>query len=138
MPRPRIEISLAKIRNFAANMHTLAGIAARLGVSHDTLQERLKEPEFRRAYEEGREMCCAEIRDLQMQAARAGNITMLIWLGKQMLGQTDTVQTQFGGPGGAPFQIEIVRVAVQRVQAQGELEPASEAPEIVRLNGKTE
>ena len=131
MPRPRIEISLAKIRNFAANMHTLAGIAARLGVSHDTLQERLKEPEFRRAYEEGREMCCAEIRDLQMQAARAGNITMLIWLGKQMLGQTDAVQTRLTGADGAPFQIEIVRVAVQR-----ELEPASEAPEIVRLNGK--
>ena len=119
-------------------MHTLAGIAARLGVSHDTLQERLKEPEFRRAYEEGREMCCAEIRDLQMQAARAGNITMLIWLGKQMLGQTDAVQTRLTGADGAPFQIEIVRVAVQRVQAQGELEPASEAPEIVRLNGKTE
>ena len=117
----------------AAGMHTQAGIAAQLGISHDTLQRRLKEPELKAAFEAGRELCCVEIRDLQMEAARAGNIAMLIWLGKQMLGQRDTTETQLTGPGGESFKIEIVRVAVERA-----LEPAAEKPESVRLNGKTE
>ena len=80
-----------------------------------------------RGYARGR----ISLRRKQMQLAEAGNPALLIWLGKQILGQRDAVDQTFAGPGGGSMQIEIVRVAVQR-----ELEPAPEAPEIVRLNGK--
>jgi hypothetical protein len=33
------------------------------------------------------------LRRLQWKLARAGNATMLIWLGKQWLGQTDKVES---------------------------------------------
>jgi hypothetical protein len=46
-----------------------------------------------------------------MQLAEAGNPALLIWLGKQLLGQRDTVDTQITGADGAPLKIEIVRVA---------------------------
>jgi hypothetical protein len=108
--RSRMDVSPAQIRKLAAGMHTQAGVAARLGISTDTLQRRLREPEFRAAYEEGRELACAEIRDLQMEAARAGNVTMLIWLGKQLLGQRDSIDQTIGAPGGGALKIEIVRV----------------------------
>jgi len=83
-----------------------------------------------RGYARGR----ISLRRKQMQLAEAGNATMLIWLGKQILGQRDVIEQTVSAPGGTPMQIEIVRVAVQR-----EMEaPAPEAPQIVRLNGKTE
>ena len=108
MARPSLDISPAQIRKLAAGMHTHAGIAARLGISHDTLQRRLENPEFKAAYEEGRELACAEVRDLQMEAARKLNPTVLIWLGKQYLGQKDTVETQLTGADGGPLELRVI------------------------------
>lgn len=53
------------------------------------------------------------LRRVQMQTALAGNATMLIWLGKQYLDQSDKVQTQneHFSPNGEPLyptRIEIV------------------------------
>ncbi|OQX08797.1 MAG: hypothetical protein BWK76_23075 [Desulfobulbaceae bacterium A2] len=63
-----------------------------LGMSDDTLNRRLRErgePNFaalqRKHQGEGK----ASMRRMQWKAAEAGNVTMLIWLGKQMLGQSD-------------------------------------------------
>ena len=48
---------------------------------------------IRKSYSEyiakGREKGKIRLRQLQMRAAEKGNVAMLIWLGKQMLGQTD-------------------------------------------------
>jgi len=38
-----------------------------------------------------------KLRQLQWKTAESGNPTMLIWLGKQMLGQTDKVDTRLTG-----------------------------------------
>ena len=129
----RFDVPLDRLREYAKGMYTQASLAALLGISHDTLFRRLQEPEYREAFEKGRAEGCAEISNLQMKAARAGNIAMLIWLGKQHLGQKETAETQLTGPDGAAFKIEIVRVAVQAA-----IEAPAERPEIVRLNGKTE
>jgi hypothetical protein len=127
--RPRLDVSPAQVRELAAGMHTQAGIAARLGISHDTLQRRLESPELKAAYEEGRELCCAEVRDLQMEAARAGNVTMLIWLGKQLLGQRDSIDQTIGSAGGSALKIEIVCVS-----PNSEAEPSSAERPLPRLN----
>jgi hypothetical protein len=50
---------------------------------------------------------------------------MLVWLGKQLLGQRDVIDQTWGAPGGGPApQIEIVRVAVR-----SELEAPAERPD---------
>lgn len=82
--------NLTQIRQLATIGCTDMEIAAVLHISVETLQRRRKDyPAFAAAMEDGRGRCKATLRRLQWQGAHAGNPTMLIWLGKQMLGQTD-------------------------------------------------
>jgi hypothetical protein len=73
-------------------------IAALLSVGRTTLYERMESDEaLKAAMEKGRGSGRATLRRLQWQKASAGSDTMLIWLGKQMLGQKDhaTVDGEF-------------------------------------------
>lgn len=87
--RPRKEIDLAQLSQLAAFQCTDDEIAAVLGVCVETLIRRKKEPEFLEALESGKAKGRASLRRLQWKAANAGNTTMLVWLGKQVLGQRD-------------------------------------------------
>jgi hypothetical protein len=113
----RIEISPETVQELAARFYNVGQVAAALGVSRDTLERRLKEPEFQICFERGRGLGEAEIIDLQMKAARAGDVRMLIHLGRVYLGQKDTCQTQLTGPDGGPPKIEIVRVVFREPRA---------------------
>jgi len=42
----------------------------------------------------GREKGKIRLRQLQMKSAENGNVVMQIWLGKQMLGQSDKIETK--------------------------------------------
>ena len=66
---------------------------------------------IRKSYSEyiakGKEKGKIRLRQLQMRAAEKGNVAMLIWLGKQMLGQTDKQEiTTTDLPEG--FSVELV------------------------------
>jgi hypothetical protein len=50
----------------------------------------------------------ATLRRAQWQKALSGNPTMLIWMGKQILGQRDKNDTRLGGEGGGPVRTESV------------------------------
>jgi|SRR5688572_15739141 hypothetical protein len=64
--------------------------AAVLGVSRPTLWKFLDEfPEAIEIFEAGQDSGKAELRRMQWNAAKKGNTTMLIWLGKQLLKQRD-------------------------------------------------
>lgn len=70
-----------------ANMHcTQEEIAEFVGISVRTLK---RNEEFCRLYKKGRENGKISLRRMQWQKADQGNTTMLIWLGKQYLGQSD-------------------------------------------------
>lgn len=84
MARPRKTVDEAKIIELASKGHTLKGIAALCGISYDTLHRR-----FATACEKGIELCNDALRVKQIERALAGSDTMLIWLGKQRLGQRD-------------------------------------------------
>ena len=43
------------------------------------------------------------IRRKHMQVAEAGNVTILIWLGKQVLGQRDQIDSRLSNPDGSPL-----------------------------------
>lgn len=84
MPPHKLEISPEQVRKLAAIGCTDVEIGEIVGCSHDTLTRR-----FRQELDDGRANGKASLRRKQMELALSGNVTMLIWLGKQMLGQVD-------------------------------------------------
>lgn len=90
MARPRKEIDYTQARRLAEIQCTIAEIAHVFGVSDTKLK---RDAEFRAVYDQAREHGKASLRRLQWAAARRGSTAMLIWLGKQYLGQTDRVES---------------------------------------------
>ena len=65
-------------------------IAAYFNVSLKTVQNRYKEDEeFRRAVDTGKAQGRLSLRRKQIELVDNGNASMAIWLGKQLLAQTD-------------------------------------------------
>lgn len=77
-----------------------------------TIKRRKKDdPEFIEAYMEGRTSYLKALKSKQVEMALGGNTTMLIWLGKQDLGQRDMPQfvAPIGGSGdGDSIKIRLV------------------------------
>jgi len=86
MARPRKEINYTQARRLAEIQCTIDEIAHVLGVSDTTLKRNV---EFRAIYDAAREKGKTSLRRMQWHAARRGNTAMLIWLGKQYLGQAE-------------------------------------------------
>jgi hypothetical protein len=96
--RPPTPIDLDVVRRAAGIGCTVDEIAAVLGVPRRTLYDRMEQDlEIRCALDEGRDQGRATLRRLQWQQAHAGNATMLIWLGKQLLGQRDKHEVEQTG-----------------------------------------
>ena len=108
--RPRLEFDFNQVEQLAAIQCTDGEIAAVLGCSRDTiLRRKAEDPDFAAAIEKGRESGKASLRRMQWKAASAGNTGMLVWLGKQYLGQTDKQDLRHGGTGNEPiaFTLEL-------------------------------
>lgn len=91
--RPRKVIDAKLVEQLASIQCTDEEIAAICGVSHDTLLRRKNDdPVFLEAIEQGRAKGRVSLRRMQWKAATTGNPTMLIWLGKQLLGQRDKIE----------------------------------------------
>ena len=96
MGRPRIEFDLEQVRELAAIQCTQEEMASVLRCSVDTIKRRMGEDEsFAEAIKGGKEGGKASLRRMQFKAAQNGSHTMLIWLGKQYLGQKDRSETEF-------------------------------------------
>jgi hypothetical protein len=79
-------------------------IAAWFKVSVRTIQTRRKQPKFAEAMRRGLAKSCINVRRLQFRLLEAGNATMAVWLGKNLLGQRDNMQIT--GAHGGPIQTE--------------------------------
>jgi len=74
---------------------TKVEIAAFFSMSDDTLSRRVKEEfncTFAERYAEKKQAGFASIRRKQFEVAMAGNVAMLIWLGKNWLHQSDKIE----------------------------------------------
>jgi hypothetical protein len=90
--RPRLEFNLKEVEALGAIQCTYDEMAAVLCCSADTITRRMKEePSFAEAYKKGVEGGKVSLKRKQFTLATGGNVTMLIWLGKQHLGQTDKI-----------------------------------------------
>lgn|SRR5215510_1766022 len=84
MARPRKKIDGDQIEKLAGIGCTVSEIAVVIGCHENTLHNR-----FCGRIKKGRENLKTSLRRMQYKAASGGNIAMLIWLGKQYLGQRD-------------------------------------------------
>lgn len=90
--RPRIVVDLALVEKLAQIHASQEEIAATLGVSVGYVSEHLKDgadPAFAAAHARGWSNGRLNLRRRQLEKAMGGDSTMLIWLGKNMLGQAD-------------------------------------------------
>jgi hypothetical protein len=93
--------------------------AAVLGVSKPTFEQFLaRNKKAEEAFEKGKSAGKISLRRAQFKAALDGNATMLVWLGKQLLGQKD--KHEHGGTAGGPTKLQFVKAdeALWREAAQ--------------------
>ena len=93
--RPRLRIKRGDIHKLATYGMSDEGIADLLGCSADTLTRNYADPLKKGRGEMRKRLRSAQMRLALVWPAQAGTSTMLIWLGKQVLGQKD--QVDFGG-----------------------------------------
>lgn len=84
MARPRIDIDEEKVFKLAKLGATNTDIAYVVGCSENVIRAR-----FGEVVAKGRATRRNSLRKWQWDAARAGNVAMMIWLGKQYLDQAD-------------------------------------------------
>jgi predicted transcriptional regulator len=89
MARPKLKIDEKQVEGLAGINCTVEEIASVLGCSKDTLERR-----FAAAIKRGRHNGKSSLRRMMWEKAKEGNITMMIWLSKQLLGYTDKVENK--------------------------------------------
>lgn len=89
MPRKPVPIDLAELEKLAAMHCTQEEAAAWFGVTQKTISYKLRIKPFKQVWETGWAKGNISLRRTQKQRADGGDKTMLIWLGKQWLGQKD-------------------------------------------------
>ena len=92
--RPKKKIDYELVGKLAAIQCTEIEIAGILDISERTLQ---RDAEFCRIYSLKKDSGKASLRRMQWKKAEEGNATLLIWLGKQYLGQTDKQEMEHSG-----------------------------------------
>lgn len=85
MARPKADVDPRKVEALAAEGAKVTEIADYFGVDRDTITGR-----FSAEITKGKAKLKQSLRMAQITAAKQGNSTMLVWLGKQYLGQSDT------------------------------------------------
>lgn len=86
--RKKIQIDYRQVEALGAIMCSKKEIAAVLGCCVDTLDN---DPHFSEHYEIGKEKGKMSLRRMQFELAKK-NANMAIWLGKQILGQSDQLE----------------------------------------------
>lgn len=112
MARPLKPISEAQVYKLARIGCTNEEIAAITDCSADTIERR-----FAGALRKGRQKMKMSLRRMQYRVASTGDKTMLIWLGKQYLGQKEAV----------PPAVDLTKFNVEQLQRIA----AGEDPQIV-------
>lgn len=90
--RPKIEFDYDELYELSKTHCSFVDLAKFFNCSETTVNDRYRDdPEFKTAVDRGRFEAIKGLRRRQLELAMDGNTQMAIWLGKQLLGQTDRV-----------------------------------------------
>lgn len=126
MGRPRKEVNWEEFDKLCAIQCTEEEIAAWFDMSRELLNQRCKEEydmTFLALFGQKRQKGFSSLRRNQFKRATGGSDTMLIWLGKQYLGQKDKQEL------GLPDLVKIKVVYDDDVRADGKAKESGVAPE---------
>ena len=104
--RPKKTIDYKAVEKLAKMMCTQEEIGSYLDISARTLQ---KDEEFLRIFKKGIDEAKMSVRRMQYKSAQEGSTTMLIWLGKQYLGQRDKQEVDSTANMNITIKLEPVR-----------------------------
>src|SRR5664279_5139775 len=99
-------IDLTELSKLAGLHCTMEEAAHWFGVTTKTISRKLKQKKYREAWEHGWAKGNISLRRMQFQKAEAGDKTMLVWLGKQWLEQSDRRGVEITGGKGGPIRHE--------------------------------
>ena len=117
-------VTLNLIMNLSGKGCTQAEIAGLLGVAEKTFTNFLSaNPEAREALDRGGAILDGSLRAKQVELALDGDVTMLIWLGKQRLGQRD--QRHFAAASTVTFSQTVDQTRAW-LEAEGEITKSTE------------
>jgi hypothetical protein len=102
--RKPAQIDLKELEKLCLLQCSEEEIAAWFSVSVRTIQTRRKQARFAEVMRRGKVKGCISVRRAQMQLLEAGNATIAVWLGKNLLGQKETMPVT--GANGGPVQTE--------------------------------
>lgn len=114
--KPMTDKEFEQLVNMIRIQCTRDEICGILGMSETTLNRRIKEQgiegvdNFEALYKKHQDEGKASLRRSQWKAAQDGNPTMLVWLGKQVLGQKD--KQELSGPDGGAIPVKIERTII--------------------------
>lgn len=94
--RPKIEIDFNELDKLCGLQCSQTEIASWFDCSIDTIEARIKETHgmsFPEYFEQKRGRGKIALRRRQYEAAMSGNTALLIWLGKQYLGQSEKLES---------------------------------------------
>lgn len=105
MARPKLNIDPEQVKRLALIQCTVEEMASVLRCDKRTLERR-----FAAIIKEGRESGRMSLKRKQFELAMGGNVAMLIWLGKQTLGQREPQRVELTGADGKPIEnkLEVV------------------------------
>jgi len=113
--RPKAQLDYGLIERLAMIQCTQEEIASAVGVSVRTLQ---RDEEFCRIYKKGIDHGRMSLRRKQWEAVENGNTGMMVWLGKQYLGQREKHDTEVSGKDGGAISVSDARGALLAKLAQ--------------------
>lgn len=89
--RPKFELDPKQANIFGYFRATYETMAGFLGCHYDTIRRAMQDEnsEFSKAYKKGSSSLKMKLSEAQIKHGLAGNASLLIWLGKQYLGQRD-------------------------------------------------
>jgi IS30 family transposase len=111
MGRKKIEVNWEEFNKLCEIQCTLMEIAHWFNCSEDTIERRVKEKHnmlFADYYKKESAGGRISLRRKQNEVAQAGSVPMLIWLGKQYLGQSEKVESKLGTIADNKIRIEFV------------------------------
>ena len=113
----KYEFDEDKIELLASKFWNMSEIAAFYNVDESTIRGR-----FPNLMVKGREKGKARLRDMQLAAAQKGNVTMLIFLGKNYLGQRDVQDVKHSGSISDPLVEKLSQLSIDELRKLGGLE----------------